>query len=172
MIRLFILLFLLSADMMALAQKDNTLIKNNVATKTTYQEPIRLTELQQEWLNNNYKQVAGLKKDSAVIMIRKNLTSIPDASIEYVISQAAKLLQEDHTRQLVALRHILDRLKQQVQILNKEIQEKEDQLAKETDPDKKKTILNEIMELKKKVKELKDDIRSKEEMYGKLEASS
>ncbi len=172
MIRLFILLFLLSAHRMALAQKDSTLRKNNVAVKTTYREPIRLTNPQQEWLNNNYKQVGGLEKDSAAVVIRNNWTSITDASLEYMISQAAELLKRDNLRQRVALKQIIDKLKEQIQVLIKKIQDKQNELAKETDPDKRKAIINEITELKNKRKELEDNIRSKEEMLREIEARS
>jgi len=92
MIRLFILLFLLSADMMALAQKDSTLRIKNETIKNTHRESIKLTNTQQQWLNNNYKKIAGLKKDSATTVIRKNFATIPEASLEYMISQAVQFL--------------------------------------------------------------------------------
>jgi hypothetical protein len=172
MIRLFILVFLLSADMIALAQKDSTLRIKNETIKNTYREPIRLTNPQQKWLNNNYKKIASLKKDSATAVISKNFTTIPEASLEYMISQAAQMLKGDNQQQLALLKQMLDQLKQQKQALLKKIQEKENQLAKETDPGKRNGIKNEILELKKKLKESEDNIRRKEETVRQIESNS
>jgi hypothetical protein len=172
MIRLFILVLLLSADMMALAQKDSTVLIKNAAIKKSSPQQIRLTNTQQQWLSNNYKKIAGLKKDSAAAVVRKNFTSITEASLEYMISSAAKLLKNDNQQQLSMLKQMLQQLKQQKQGLLKKIQDKENQLAKETDPEKRKTITNEILELKKKLKETEDIIRSKEESARQMEANS
>lgn len=172
MIRLFILVFLLCADRVALAQKDSAIRKNNTAIKSTTREPVSLTNSQQQWLNTNYKEVAGLKKDSASSLIRKNFTTIPEASLEYMISQAAQLQKGDNQQQLALLKQMLDQLKQQKQALLKKIQEKEDQLAKETDPGKRKAIANEITGLKKKLRESEDNIRRKEETVRQMETNS
>ena len=172
MIRLFILLFLLSADIMALAQKDSTLRIKNETIKNTHRESIKLTNTQQQWLNNNYKKIAGLKKDSATTVIRKNFATIPEASLEYMISQAVQLLKGDNQKQLALLKQMVDELKKQKQALLKKLQEKENQLAKETDPGKRTAITNEILELKKKIKEAEDNIRSKEETVRQIQDNS
>ncbi|HMK26155.1 MAG TPA: hypothetical protein VK483_09005 [Chitinophagaceae bacterium] len=172
MIRLFILLFLLSANMMVLAQKDSTIRIKNEAIKNNYREPIKLTTTQQQWLNNNYKKIAGLKKDSATAVIRKNFTSVSEASLEYMINQALALQKGDNQQQLTVMKQMLNQLKQQKQALLKKLQEKEDQLAKETDPAKRKAITNEILELKKKIRESEDNIRRKEEAVRQMEANS
>ena len=172
MIRLFILLFLLSTDMMALAQKDSALRIKNQAIKNTYQEPVRLTNTQQQWLHTNYKKIAGLKKDSATAVIRKNFTTIPEASLEYMINQALALQKGDNQQQLAVMKQMLNQLKQQKQALLNKLQEKENQLVKETDPGKRKAITNEILELKKKIRESEDNIRRKEESIRQMEANS
>lgn len=172
MIRLFILLFLLSAGSIALAQKDSTDRNKEPVVKKTSPYPIKLTNTQQQWLNNNYKKIAGLKKDSATAVVRKKFTTIPEASLEYFISLAAQMLKNDNQQQLSLLKQMLNQMKPQKQGLLKKIQEKETQLEKETDPDKRKAIKNEILELKKKLKETEDNIRSRDETIRKIEAGS
>lgn len=172
MIRLFILLFLLSANLMALSQKDSIVSVKNVAIKKTSLQPVRLTNSQQQWLNNNYKKIAGLKKDSAAAVVRKNFTSIPEASIEYLINQATKLQKGDNQQQLVMLKQMITQLKQQKQALLKKIQDKQNQLDKETDPGKRNAIENEILGLKKKLKEIEDTIHRQEETIRQMEANS
>jgi len=67
---------------------------------------------------------------------------------------------------------MVDELKKQKQALLKKLQEKENQLAKETDPGKRTAITNEILELKKKIKEAEDNIRSKEETVRQIQDNS
>ena len=172
MIRLLILVFLLSADMIAFAQKDSIIRIKNEGIKYANREPIRLTNTQQQWLNNNYKKIAALKKDSATAVIRKNFTSVSEASLEYMINQALALQKGDNQQQLTLMKQMLDQLKQQKQALLKKLQEKEDQLAKETDPGKRTAITNEILELKKKIRESEDNIRHKEETIRQIETNS
>jgi len=165
-------MFLLSADKMALAQKDSTIQIKDPAIKNTYPESIRLTSTQQQWLNNNYKKIAGLKKDSAIAVIRKNFTLISEATLEYMIGTAGKMLQGDNQKHLSLLKKILDQLKQQKEGLLKKIQEKENQLDKEKDPRKRKAITNEILELKKKISETEDNIHRKRETIRQIEPIS
>ena len=172
MIRLFILILLLSGNLLAFSQKDSATLKKNIAVKDTSTKEIKLSAAQQQWLTTNYKKIAGLKKDSAAFRVKQNFPTIPEASVEYIISSAAKLLKNDNRQQLTRLKQMLTRLKQQKQALLRKIQDKENQLAQETDPEKRKAITNEILELKKKLKELEDDIQRQEEVIRKMETNS
>ena len=169
MIRLYTLLFLLSTGIMALAQKDSTVRIKNESIKNTHREPIRLTNTQQQWLHNNYKKMAGLKRDSAAVLIRKNFTALPEASLEFLINQAAALQKSDNQKQLAIMKQMLNQLKQQKQAMLNKLEEKENQLAKETDPGKRKAITNEILELKKKISGMEDNIRRQEETIRSLD---
>ncbi len=172
MVRLGLLLFLLCAHISVPAQKDSTINKNKKVIKTNYQESKKLTKSQQRWLNANYKQVAGLKKDSASTVIRKNFTAISESSIEYLISLAAKLQRGDNQQQLALFAQQLELLKRQKQALLLHLQQQEDKLAKETDPVKRNTIETRITDLKTNIREAEDNIRSKEEAIRELEGSS
>ena len=171
MLRSLILLVLLCTGMMAFAQKDST-TKSKGSINKAYLDSINPGKSRQQWLDANYKRVAALKKDSAAKLIRKNFLTISESSVEYMISQAARLQKADQQQQLILLKQILDQLRQQKQSLLNKIQAKTDQLAKETDPSKRKAIENEIVELKKKLLETEEAIRSKEEAVRQLEAGS
>ena len=160
MIRLlFLLLFCITA-LSITAQNDSVIQKNNAGIKMN--DSVRLTKYHQEWINSNFKKIGAMKKDSASKLISKKFGSLPDASIEFMISLAQRLLQEDNQEQLVQLTQALDQLKEQKQSLLKQIQEKEDALAKEKDADKRKALSAAILELQKKMRATEVSILVKE----------
>lgn len=168
MIRLFLLVFFLCANMIALAQKDSIPSKNNDSITPDYRKPVKLTSAQQQWMNTNYKTIASLPKDSATKLIRKKFSTISESSLEYFISQSAKLQKGDNLEQLALLEQMLGQLGQQKEALLKKIKEKEDDLSKEKDPDKIKAITSFILQLRKQLRGLEDHIRSKEENVRKI----
>jgi hypothetical protein len=111
------------------------------------------------WLRQNYQHIVSMKKDSAKMEIRKNFSSISNASLEYMISRASKLMQEDKQKHQAQAQQMLRSLTAQKNTLTKEIAEKEKELKKIKDPSGVKILNDEITILKNKVKELDKEIK-------------
>ena len=140
----------------ALAQKDS--LKRTV-TSSTKVSTTKITVEQEQWLRQNYQHIAGMKKDSARTEIRKNFSSISDASVEYMITRAGKLMQEDKQKHQVLVQQMLRSLKAQKIDLIKKIADKERELKRTKDPVKIKSLKDEIAEKKNKIKDLDKEIR-------------
>jgi uncharacterized protein YqgV (UPF0045/DUF77 family) len=153
MIRVFLLCLFLCTGNAVVAQKDS-ITRKPITT-------VKLTNQQQKWLNANYKKIAGLKKDSASLVIRRSFGTISESALEFMIGQAGKLLQGDNQEQLALLQRMLDQLKQQKTRLQQQITEKEEQLRSEKDPEKRKAIEGSIETLRRQLREVEENIERK-----------
>ena len=146
--------FLIQA--IAFAQKDS--LKRTV-TSSTKAITSKITVEQEQWLRQNYQHIAGMKKDSARMEIRKSFSSISNASLEYMISRAGKLIQEDKQKHLSLIQQMMKSLTSQKNALTKKIADKERELKGTKDPVKIKSLKDEIAEMKNKIKDLDKEIR-------------
>lgn len=133
------------------AQKDP--VKRTITTTK------KITVEQEQWLRKNYQHITGMKKDSARMEIRKNFSSISNTSLDYMISRAGKLLQEDKQKHLAMVQQMLRSLTAQKNALTKQIAEKEKELKKIKDAASTQSLQNEIIEMKNKVKDLDKEIK-------------
>lgn len=151
---LTLLFFLMQTN--AFAQKDS--LKRAVTSSTKFTTS-KITIEQEQWLRKNYQHLAGIKKDSARTEIRKNFSSISDASVEYMITRAGKLMQEDKQKHQSLVQQMLKSLKTQKIDLTKKLADRERELKRTKDPVKIKSLKDEIAQIKNKIKDLDKEIR-------------
>ena len=151
---LFVLSFLVKA--FSFAQKDTLKRTSTTSTKIIAQ---KITVEQEQWLRQNYQHIVSMKKDSARMEIRKNFSSISSSTLEYMLSRAGKLMQEDKQKRQALVQQMLKSLKSQKDSLTKKIAAKESELKKTKDQAKTKSLKDEIAEMKNKVKDLDKEIR-------------
>ena len=172
MIRLFLLFLFLSIEMVTEAQTDSALLIKDRPGQIKKTPAVKLTIAEKNWLNKNYKLIAGLKKDSALSMVKKNFISINEASLEYLIGLATKMQKEDNSQRLAMLQQQLTTLQQQKQILLTKIQQKMDSLAATTNTAKKQSIEVEIMRLKNDLSRIELQIQLTKNEISRLENGS
>ncbi|HYM92722.1 MAG TPA: hypothetical protein VET23_01170 [Chitinophagaceae bacterium] len=159
--RFFPIIIFLFASFAAKAQKD-TLRSGKVLTKQEAPK-VTLTIQQEQWLKNNYSRAANLSKEQARVEIKKSLPGISEASMEYIINQSEKLLQQDKQKQIAILAQMLQVLRSQKNLLEKKIKEKEDELNNSSNADLRNTIIKEIERLKTQLAEVNLSIKQKED---------
>jgi predicted nucleic acid-binding protein len=154
--RFFVLTaFIFSVQPVVLAQKDSMKATLPLTKKTT---PVKLTVEQEQWIRQNYQHIAAMKKDSAKMEIRQSFASIPEASAEFMISRAGKLLQEDKQKHKVQMQQMLQSLTSQKNALKRKLTEKERELKKTKDPNTIKILNFEINGMKNKLIEIDKEI--------------
>ena len=104
-----------------------------------------------------------MEKNRAAGEIRKDFTSIPEASLEYMISLASRLAKGDQGEQLALLQQALSFLKDEKYSLMDRIEDKQLLLDKTDDLLKRNIIGTEIMNLKSQLKKVEEDILKMEE---------
>lgn len=157
---------MVSATLNCIAQKETTSRITNRGDNVTVTE-VTLTKAQRDWLNINYKQLAGLRKDSAARLVRKNFSSVNEATLEFLISQANRLVKQDEQK---FLQEQIEQLKAQKQTLLNKIAQKEAELAATSDTIKREKLKQEILLLKRDVALLNRSIEEKEAAIRRLQA--
>ncbi len=165
---IFLFIAIIIFHVNATAQKDSV-IRKGLAPKKTITATAQLTAQQEGWLKQHYTGLATMKKDSAAGEIRRKYPSSSEASIEYIISQAQKLFQNDNREQVRFLTQKLQSLKQQRNMLLRKINEKETELAKTTDEKQKKAITDEIIKLKGQLETVNNSIAEYENKIKQLQ---
>lgn len=151
MSRLVISLVFFAVSLQGMAQRDTVRIQNtNNIAASARQQPV-LDSIQNRWLKNNYTRIGNMPKDQATKEITAAFPSATETQIEYFISSTSRMLKGDTGKDLAVLKQILETLKQEKKEIVKKINEKEDELNKTTDRARKKTISNEILELRKQL---------------------
>ena len=128
------------------AQQDT--LRSNTITKQPVKQPIILSKEQQSWLDNNYSRLGNFKKQQARTAILKEFPAISEASLEYMIGEAGRLLKGNQSKEIAVLNQRLSMLKNQKNMLAKKISEKETALKKTTLADQRASITKEIQDLK------------------------
>ena len=144
--RYFLIVILFICIQPLRAQQDT--LRSNTITKQTLKQPIILSKEQQNWLGNNYSRLGNLKKQQARTAILKEFPAISEASLEYMIGEAGRLLKGDRSKEIALLNQRLSMLKEQKNVLAKKITEKEGELKKTTLADQRASITKEIQDLK------------------------
>jgi hypothetical protein len=162
---IFAAFFCAAGTLKSSAQKESTSRTTNRSSNTNVKETT-LTKAQQDWLNINYKQLAGLRKDRAIAVVRGSFPAANEATMDWLISQATRLAAADS---IAELRQQIEQLKAQRQSLLNKIIQKEAEAATPIDPIKKAKLQTEINQLKRQVAQLNALIEEKEKAIRKLQ---
>src|SRR5688572_23272603 len=123
--RLLIPLLLLALPASLRAQKDTTtVLRKNEIVHSEIQKSA-LTQQQQQWLYSNYRKLGGMSKQNATGFIRQNFANMSEASLDFMISLAGRLMQADQSEQLEQMKSMLAQLKSQKKSIQEKIIKKE-----------------------------------------------
>jgi hypothetical protein len=159
-----VLLFMVSAPLTGLAQKETTTRTPN-RTDTGKVAAVNLTKAQRDWLNLNYKKLAGLRKDNAIRLVKETFPALNEATMEFLIGQAAGLAKQDEQK---LLQEQLEKLRAQKQALLNKIIQKKAELGATSDTVKEEKLRQEILGLEREVALLSRSIEDKEAAIRRL----
>jgi len=161
----FIVLFLASFQILQ-AQKDSLRLTPGISNPP--KQKIILSAQQDQWLKKNYARLNKLPKQKATAEIKKNFAGVSESSIEFFISEAARLTKGDQQKEILQLEQMLQTLKTQKNVLAKKITEKEGELNKTFDASKRTSISNEIQNLKIQIEKNDEAIANTENRIKQL----
>ena len=164
---LVINLFFLTITVSAAANQDTIPATRKSNLESTRLSQPTLTPAQQQWLDNNYTKLNGMTKTNASMVIKQQFNTISEASIDYMIGLAGKLVNKDHQQQLAQMKQMLNQLKSQKNALLNQIKNKEAQYSSSGDDLKRARLNNEIALLKTQLRIVETQIATKEEAIRK-----
>jgi hypothetical protein len=90
---------------------------------------VALTKAQQEWLTAHFSELAGLPKARAAALVKQNIPSLGEATLEYLIGLAGKLAQHDARQDLDQLNQLQGELIKEKKKLQQAIKQGQQQQA-------------------------------------------
>jgi flagellar biosynthesis/type III secretory pathway protein FliH len=140
---LFILVYCVST-VTGFCQKETTpRVYNRDDSRT---KAVALTKAQQEWLSTHFSELARLPKANAAALVRQNIPSLADATLEYLIGLAGKLAEHDARKSLDQLNQLQGELIEEKKKLQQAIKQGQQQQAKSAKQLMQQTRLQQLLD--------------------------